>query len=145
MLVLWIASLHRRRNIDLETIFLSVKKCYRRLIQRKLVFEKFFLETNGAQYPKSCPEYHQPIHFQTFAPSSVDITQITAFFQIPHDKLILQVFSKRFSEDPCTITVPEVFFLSSSKYLKNYFRKEINILIEFCLNDFLSLSLNTIH
>ena len=83
MFVLWMASLQEgRRNIDLETKFLSVKKCYRRLIQRKLVFEKFFLEVNTTQHPKSYPEYRQPIHFQTTsAPSSIDMTRTTGFFQ----------------------------------------------------------------
>ena len=67
---------------DLETKFLSVKKCYRRLIQRKLVFEKFFLEVNTTQHPKSYPEYRQPIQFQTTsAPSSIDMTRTTGFFQ----------------------------------------------------------------
>lgn len=83
MFVLWMALLQEgRRNIDLETKFLSVKKCFRRLIQRKLVFEKFFLEVNTTQHPKSYPEYRQPIQFQTTsAPSSIDMTRTTGFFQ----------------------------------------------------------------
>ena len=70
-------------------MLLSVNKTQTRL-------RKFFLEANRTQGTKSCPEYHQPM--TSFAPSSIDITRVTAFFQKSHDKLILQVFSNGFQK-----------------------------------------------